>query len=324
MTDQKNDRIAYEDIPADRKRVYPGSTGISVGLSEPQLLVDPTALLVAALTCRWFQKAYQFNTEVLDFELPLQPTVLSPLRLEASLEAFREEDDEFIKAVGEDDVLEAADALLDGIYFRLGRLVEMGVPPGPLFDEIQRANMDKVPGDLSKRPGWNGKDAVKPEGWKAPDHTWLLSFRRSDLKNLEEVAKLSSELELARHHLKTQEDEIARLQQALRETRKAEQADLGLLRSMSPVWKRLQSLRDRKTADYDNVPGGKDAYFPFGHMSYAHMLNTKNLRIMSLVRAMINNPETKPNFESIVDTVEDLINYATYYAEAIAAGKLEQ
>ena len=30
------------------------------------------------------------------------------------------------------------------------------------------------------------------------------------------------------------------------------------------------------------------------------------------------------NFEGILDTVEDLINYATYYAEAMRDGRLSQ
>lgn len=246
-----------------------------------------TQLLVAALVARMLDRAHKFNTEVLEFQPPMVPTTLSDARLKASLEAFKEEDTEFTSATMDGDVLEAADALIDGIYFRLGRLVEMGVPPAVVFDEVQKANMGKVPGDLSKRPGWNGKDAVKPEGWTGPDHTWLLSFT---MANLQEYLELKAEAE--------QREQI------------------------SPVWKRLQELREAKGADYNNIPGGRDAYFPYGHMSYGHMVNTKCLRIQSLLNSV--KAGKKVNFESLLDTVEDLVNYATYWAEAMRDGRLTQ
>ncbi|ATS92216.1 hydrolase [Xanthomonas phage Bosa] len=234
--------------------------------------------LVAALVARMLLKAEEFNVKILDTPIPGVPTVLSGERMDASVDALKEEIQEFEDAHSDGDVLEAADALVDLIYFALGRLVEMGVPPLAVFDAVQAANMAKVRGDLSKRPGWNGRDAVKPEGWEPPNHAWLLSFDLSDVSDLQELRK----------------------QEQLRE-------------SISPVWMELQHLRETKGQDYNNVPGGREAYFPFGHESYAHMLHTKNLRIQSLITAMRQGRE--PNYEGLYDTARDLVNYGTYYAE---------
>lgn len=52
-------------------------------------------------------------------------------------------------------------------------------------------------------------------------------------------------------------------------------------------------------------------YFPFGHKSYIQMLHTKVTRLRSLAES-VDAGET-PNFESIKDSVLDLINYAVFY-----------
>src|SRR5690606_34839210 len=49
---------------------------------------------------------------------------------------------EFLEAT---DVIGQADAVIDGIYFLLGTLVEMGIEnPQELFDIVQNANMGKL------------------------------------------------------------------------------------------------------------------------------------------------------------------------------------
>lgn len=57
-------------------------------------------------------------------------------------------------------------------------------------------------------------------------------------------------------------------------------------------------------------------YFPFGHKSYIQMLHTKVTRLRSLVEAM--DAGVEPNFESIKDSVNDLINYAVFYLKYLA------
>lgn len=247
--------------------------------------VSENEAFTAAVITRMLTKSAKFNLEVLSLPIPATPLVITGDRLEWSNDAFQEELGEYNVAAEEDDVLEQADALIDLIYFALGRLVEMGVPAMAVFDGVQTANMGKERGELAKRRGSKGFDAVKPAGWVAPDHSWLLNFRLSDIAELE--------------HLR----EAAKTREAL-----------------SPVWLELQKLREEKGQDYNNIPGGREAYFPYGHQSYAHMVHTKTLRIQSILNSMGSG--RKLNFESLYDSVADLVNYGTYYAEAIRNGLL--
>lgn len=66
----------------------------------------------------------------------------------------------------------------------------------------------------------------------------------------------------------------------------------------------------RKSQDYNsNVQVSE--YFPFGELSYIHMLNLKVTRLRNL--AQNDTQDQKVNFESMYDTALDLINYAVYY-----------
>ncbi|UTC27997.1 HAD superfamily hydrolase [Stenotrophomonas phage A1432] len=240
--------------------------------------VSSNEAFAAALAVRMLMKVEQFNVDIVNLPIPAKPTMMSDDRCEWTNSALQEEVAEFNQACSDGDILEAADALVDLVYFALGRLTEMGVPAMMLFDEVQRANMDKKQGSLSKRPGSLGHDAIKPEGWQPPDHQLVLGFTLQDAQALAEL----------------------RNKQAQRE-------------DISPIWLELQELRETKGQDYNNVPGGREAYFPFGHQSYAHMIHTKNLRLQSLLNAMLDG--RLPNYEGLYDTAKDLVNYGTYYAE---------
>jgi phosphoribosyl-ATP pyrophosphohydrolase len=239
--------------------------------------------LVTNLVAHMFSQVADFHDKVTALPIPIRPSVLDSDDLEWSVNAMKEELEEFEQATLEDNIDGAADAMIDLIYFALGRLVQMGVPAKEVFEAVHEANMQKQQGELSKRPGSKGHDAVKPEGWQAPDHTWLLEFN------------------------------------PLNYTTMAEMADFW--QNLSPALKRVAKLRETKGHDYNNVLGGRDAYFPFGHMSYAHMVITKSLRIQSLVNCMLAGQS--PNHESLLDSVLDLINYSDFYACAMQADKLE-
>lgn len=245
----------------------------------PQLTKNEVAAhVVAHMLCG----VADFNQQVTGLPIPSRPETLGRQRLRWALSAMEEEIEEFRVATLAGDVEEAADALMDLAYFALGRLTEMGVPARAVFDEVQRANLTKERGTLSKRPGSLGHDAVKPAGWQGPNHAWLL------------------ELDI---------DEVERIQE------RAARWD-----SLSPAFKRAHELRLTKGEDYNNVPGGRDAYFPFGHASYVHMLDTKVLRLQSLTRHM--GEGRAPNFEGMGDSVVDLLNYGSYYFEALTDGRL--
>jgi len=117
---------------------------------------------------RGLEQVKRFQQEILDFPIPPVPTRLHPTRKTFALSALTEELTEFRDA---ETLADEADALLDMCYFGYGRLVEMGLMPSVLFDEVHRANMAKKRGDLKKARSEfsGGYDAVKPPGWTPPD-----------------------------------------------------------------------------------------------------------------------------------------------------------
>ena len=76
----------------------------------------------------------------------------------------------------------------------------------------------------------------------------------------------------------------------------------------------------RKSEDYNRGAEGagdmhkviRDEYFPLGLPSYAQMLHTKSMRLLSLSRTDI---AARPQFESARDTALDTINYAGFLAD---------
>lgn len=121
----------------------------------------------------WLTKVSKFCNDVVGLPAPNGPRVLSSDRLEFYIGAVNEELDEFVKATNEGDIGEAADALIDLTYFTLGRLYEMGVPADVVFMDVHVANMTKKRGVKPERRVQHKDDAMKPEGWKPPDHSWL-------------------------------------------------------------------------------------------------------------------------------------------------------
>lgn len=120
----------------------------------------------------------RFQMDVIGITIPAEPTPLPKHRVEARADHFKEEDVEFVEA---EDIVDQADALLDGIYLRLGALVEMGVLPGPTFDAVHEKNMLKKRGAVAKRPKAIGHDAMKPEGWTPPDLFPFMTIGKGDI-----------------------------------------------------------------------------------------------------------------------------------------------
>lgn len=128
----------------------------------------------------------RFQEEIIGIDIPTTPMPLNKKRLTARIDHIKEELGEMVDADEEDlneQILEnQADAFVDIIYLALGGLVEMGVLPGPVFDEVHEANMKKRRGSVEKRPGADGYDAVKPEGWEPPDLTPYFAITKNDVK----------------------------------------------------------------------------------------------------------------------------------------------
>ncbi len=72
-----------------------------------------------------------------------------------------------------------------------------------------------------------------------------------------------------------------------------------------------QHLMDKKSQDYNRKGEDFTVYFPYGSRSYAHMVHLKAQRLLNLA-----DTDNTPNFESIDDSLLDIINYASMWYEA--------
>lgn len=78
----------------------------------------------------------------------------------------------------------------------------------------------------------------------------------------------------------------------------------------------LGELIEKKHGDYNVGRVQLEDYFPFGDKSYVQMLHVKTLRLVSLV-----NGQVKPSYESIEDTVRDLVNYGVFYLDYLEGAR---
>jgi len=107
-----------------------------------------------------FHKA--FNHPVAD-----KPTLMTTDRANKRYSWILEEINELIEATKNGDMYEQADAFVDVIYFALGGLTEMGIPPAELFATVQKVNMSKLWEDGKPHYKVDGK-VMKPPTWKDP------------------------------------------------------------------------------------------------------------------------------------------------------------
>lgn len=61
---------------------------------------------------------------------------------------------ELFDAIGEGDIVEAADGIADLIYVAVGTAISMGIPIDEVFAEVHRSNMTKT---ANKADGESGK-----------------------------------------------------------------------------------------------------------------------------------------------------------------------
>lgn len=110
---------------------------------------------------------YEFNEKIIGLKTPTKFTTLNRERLLFALTAMYEELHEFTVATNNNDVGEALDAIIDLIYFALGRCYEMGITKEQFkrcWDIVQEKNMQKKKG---KKNRGTDVDAMKPANWKA-------------------------------------------------------------------------------------------------------------------------------------------------------------
>ena len=83
------------------------------------------------------------------------------------------------------------------------------------------------------------------------------------------------------------------------------------------VMKDAIALKEKKSKDYQGGLWTEEDYFPFGHESYLHMIHTKYLRIRSVAE------QEDTNFESLEDSLIDMINYCAMYGAWVENQRME-
>jgi len=111
---------------------------------------------------------YQFHTA---FNLNIQdtPTVaISEDRKKLRFELMKEENEEYLEAAENNDLVEVADALGDMLYILCGTIIEHGMQDKieEVFNEIQRSNMSKLGEDGSPIYREDGKVLKGPNYFK--------------------------------------------------------------------------------------------------------------------------------------------------------------
>ena len=97
------------------------------------------------------------------------PQLLSAGETLGRAEKMLEELMEFMQAARNADLSAAADALVDLVYFAKGTAAQMGLPWEALWNEVQRANMAKIPQPSNVEGRRRDKlDVIKPPGWVPP------------------------------------------------------------------------------------------------------------------------------------------------------------
>lgn len=88
---------------------------------------------------------------------------------------MKEENEEYLEAVQNNDIIEIADALGDMMYILCGTIIEHGLQHKieAIFDEIQRSNMSKLGDDGKPIYREDGKVMKGPNYFK-PDFTKIL------------------------------------------------------------------------------------------------------------------------------------------------------
>lgn len=139
-----------------------------------------------------FEKIKGFYRDIVGLPIPATPTDLTPGQVASAVEHWEEEIREFRDAKTIEDRIDAA---LDLGWLAFGRVIEMGADLPAHFAEVARANGDRVPGRNPKRPQSTGFDAVKPEGWRGPDHSAVIQRRYTMPPQPSEMEQIEALLE---------------------------------------------------------------------------------------------------------------------------------
>lgn len=117
----------------------------------------------------WQEDVRKFH-EKFDCKIGKEPGFADQKTMGLRMALIREEIDELECALNSNDFSDFIDAITDTIYVLLGTSISVGVDLKPIWDEVQRTNIAKIPGNSRK----DGK-VLKPANWSPPDIKGLLS-----------------------------------------------------------------------------------------------------------------------------------------------------
>jgi predicted HAD superfamily Cof-like phosphohydrolase len=111
------------------------------------------------------------------------PHLLEPEESSYFTRFILEELSEYMRAVEEGSIVDAADAIVDMVYVALGCAHAMGLPFNDLFAVVHDANMRKVPAsDAQRSVRGSTYDVVKPVGWCPPEGEMLAIIQTKQAK----------------------------------------------------------------------------------------------------------------------------------------------
>ena len=117
----------------------------------------------------WYKDIQDFHREVMLDAFPDNPHTPNHRYSNLRFKLVKEEMEETLQAIFEDNLPEVADGIADSIVVLLGTAVTYGIDMGPIWDKVHESNMAKKNGPMRE----DGK-RLKPEGWEHPDIEKLL------------------------------------------------------------------------------------------------------------------------------------------------------
>lgn len=124
-------------------------------------------------------QAVQEFHEAFGLGVQKKPTgILKPGKIKLRYELMKEENEEYLEAAKEGNLVEVADALGDMLYILCGTIIEHGLQHqiSEVFDEIQRSNMSKLGEDGNPIYREDGK-VLKGPNFSRPDLQKILGSK---------------------------------------------------------------------------------------------------------------------------------------------------
>ena len=114
---------------------------------------------------------------------PSSPDITSETLAALSISLIAEEFNELIHAVAQQDPVEVADALADLLYVVNGAGLRFGIDLEPIFWEVHRSNMSKLPTNGIMQYREDGK-VIKPETYSRPNLAPIIEKQKNDRTSL--------------------------------------------------------------------------------------------------------------------------------------------